>query len=637
VKLSGPSITMNEKIPVIVGAVVTFLVIIDLLMTRRILSYNNTSELLMFILTIFIGYGVGSWILLGYTKRVSKEVRSKSKFINSMYWTVVIIQFSLLAVLLLVLFSNSTGFLSPLVFAVSSILATVTMVAISVKFFSWYKLSNNKNLTILLYGIAAVTLAMSIAEDAGTKLLMIHVVQEKSPPGAITKSSFVYKQSKKYDAEIEYKVVNPQTTTLYLLPNSSLALYDHLNSIVLPIAFVFRWLASTTLLRSVYQRIRKLPLSLWIMLSLPLVLYLVGILRQSLDFEDLLGIDEPYRFYFRLLFRLGGTVGGNILFGLAFFVVARSVNSLKLRDYLIIAAIGDTIVGIALSTSALQQTYGVAAHSLVLLSSFMFSMGLYLSAISVSQDSSLRKLIRTSATNLIYNIGSAQMEKEIENRVRKVIQNQQKELEQQTGGFSYEVSEYDMKEYIQQVIQERNSSTVLIREKSVGTVQKPASITDRPSISSTATSAAAEKEKTHNTTIDDLVTRLRSAGAIVHTSTVNRPDSSKVPEDMKMEVLKVNGENVLVFQYKDDAAFADILAKKSMLDGSFEYKNDVTTSRSHTYRATNLAARYSGDNLQIIYLLESILGKETSRSAMASNKDMETEAARLAKENGTQN
>jgi hypothetical protein len=119
---------MNEKIPVIAGAVVTFLVIIDLLMTRRILSYNNTSELLMFILTILIGYGVGSWILLGYTKRVSKEVRSKSKFINSMYWTVVIIQFSLLAVLLLVLFSNSTGFLSPLVFAVSSILATVTMV-----------------------------------------------------------------------------------------------------------------------------------------------------------------------------------------------------------------------------------------------------------------------------------------------------------------------------------------------------------------------------------------------------------------------------------------------------------------------------------------------------------------------------
>jgi hypothetical protein len=69
------SITMNRKIPVIVGAVVTFLVIIDLLMTRQILPYNNDSELLMFILTIIIGYGIGSWVLLGYTKRVSKEIR----------------------------------------------------------------------------------------------------------------------------------------------------------------------------------------------------------------------------------------------------------------------------------------------------------------------------------------------------------------------------------------------------------------------------------------------------------------------------------------------------------------------------------------------------------------------------------
>jgi hypothetical protein len=244
------------------------------------------------------------------------------------------------------------------------------------------------------------------------------------------------------------------------------------------------------------------------------------------------------------------------------------VTSLKLRDYLIIAAIGDTIVGISLSTSALQQTYGVAAHSLVLLSSYMFSMGLYLSAISVSQDSSLRKLIRTSATNLIYNIGSAQMEQEIESRVRKVIQKQQKEMEQQTGGFSYEVSEYDMKDYIQQVIRERNTSSVLIRQKSVETVQEQSSIADRPSISSTATPAAAEEEKnTYNTTIDDLVTSLRSAGATVHTSTLNTPASSKASEGMEIEVLKVNGENVQVFEYKDNnAAFADILAKRTMLD-----------------------------------------------------------------------
>jgi hypothetical protein len=106
-------------------------------------------EAIMFILTIIIGYGIGSWILLGYAKRVSEEISAKSRFINLMHWTVTIVQFSLLIILLVVLFSNTTGFLSPSVFAISSVVASIIMGVISFKFFSWYKLRNYKNLTIL--------------------------------------------------------------------------------------------------------------------------------------------------------------------------------------------------------------------------------------------------------------------------------------------------------------------------------------------------------------------------------------------------------------------------------------------------------------------------------------------------------
>ena len=113
-----------------------------------------------------------------------------------------------------------------------------------------------------------------------------------------------------------------------------------------------------------------------------------------------------------ILFR-AGTIGGNILFGLVFFIVAWKIKAGKLRDYLTIAGIGDTIVGIALSTSALQQTYRVAAHSLVLLSSCLFCMGMYVSAIAVSQDNSLRKAIKKSIPVLFDNVGSAQIEKEL--------------------------------------------------------------------------------------------------------------------------------------------------------------------------------------------------------------------------------
>lgn len=457
----------SRKAAVLVGIVIIFLVIIDLLVTRQVLPSYKDIEVIIFVLTVTIGYGIGSWILLGYIGRVSKEIRAKSRFINLMHWTVMVVQFSLFGILLFVLFSNSptnTRFLSHTVFAVSSTLATVTMGVISFKFFSWYKLSEYKNFTVLFYGIAALTLGMSIAEDVGTKLLMVQEVEEKTPPGAIIQSSFQYKASDKYDAEVIRKEVNPDTTALLILPNSNLENYNLLNSTVLPIAFVFRWIASTTLLRGVYQRIGKLPLSFWIILSLPLILYLVGKMPGFFAGESLAGVDEAYRYFFRILFR-AGTIGGNIVFGLAFFVIARRLPSSRIKDYLIITAIGDTIVGIALSTSALEPTYGVAAHSLVMLSSYMFSIGLYICAISLSQDNSLRKSIRRSNIGLVDNIGTAQMEQELRKKILKIVEDAKDKMEEQTGGLSYSMTEKDVSDYMELVIDERKLSTILNKEQ----------------------------------------------------------------------------------------------------------------------------------------------------------------------------
>src|ERR671913_1154073 len=425
-------------------------------MTRQILPYTNDSEVIMFILTVVIGYGIGSWILLQYTTQISKEIRTKSRFINLMHWTVIIIQFSLFVVLLFMLFSNTgSRILSPSVFAVSSITSSIVIGLISFKLISWYKLSHYKNLIILFYGIAALTLGPSILEDAGTKLLLVQVIQEKSPPGATIESSFLYKPSEKYDGEIIYKIVNPDTTILYIIPNSSLIYYNLLNSTVLPIAFVFRWIASTTLLRSLYQRVGKLSLVFWIILSLPLIFYLIGKAPGFFSGESFSGVDEQYRYFFRLLFRIG-TIGGNILFGLVFFIFIKSLVPSKLKDYLIMVGIGETIVGISLSTSAIEPTYGVAAHSLVLLSSYLFSIGLYLSAISISNDISLRKSIKGSMHGLVGTIGSAQMEQEIEKKVTKIIQIQQKELEKQVGGFFSEVTETNVKDYVKLAIKVRD-------------------------------------------------------------------------------------------------------------------------------------------------------------------------------------
>ncbi|MDP9288613.1 MAG: hypothetical protein M3P08_10495 [Thermoproteota archaeon] len=305
----------SRKVAVITACVVIFLVVVDLLMTRQIVPYNNTSETVMFILTVVVAYGVGSWILLGYTKQAISGLRAKSHFINIMYWAVTIIQFCLLAILIFVIFNNSSRIPVLSVYLISSSSALSIIGIISFKFFSWYS-RGKRNVMVLFFGIATATFGFSILEDAYTKLILVQVVEEKSPLGAIPQSSFLYITDKKYHAEIQYKVVNSHTTTLWILPSSLTSLKNSLDYLTV-FPYLFTWLAVATLLRQYYQTIRigKLPLKFWIILSIPMALYLIG---SGLIFHAY----DPYRFYFRILFR-AGTIGSSVLFGLAFYLITR--------------------------------------------------------------------------------------------------------------------------------------------------------------------------------------------------------------------------------------------------------------------------------------------------------------------------
>ncbi len=479
-KLISTTFSMgNRQIPIVAGGVIVVLIILDLLATRQILYLDNTSEIILFTLTVVVGYGVCSWILLEYTRRITANLRSKSILANIMHWAVTIIQFSMFTILLFVLFNNSINcypyfsectnvrLQTTSVYVIASIGASVIMGIISFKFFSWYKL-NKRNFMVLFYGLAAATFAIAITEDAYTKLMFVHVVEEKSASNATPQASFIYETFEKYHGEIQYKVVNPVTTTLWVLPSSLVSLKNSLDYLA-ALPYIFTWLAVATLLRKYYQSIRpgKFPIKFWIMLSIPLVLYLVG---SGLIIS--LPADIPYRFYFRLIFR-AGTIGSSVLFGLAYYIATKGLSGIRVKDYLVISAMGIIPIGIANEISALQQTFGVAAHSFVFLSSYLFSIGLYSLAVSVSQDSSLRKSIRNSTMDvakLLDIIGTPQMDQEIERRVLNTAKEEQSVLLKQTG-IEPSLTERDMKQYLGTVLKEikilKNIDEILRKGKDI--------------------------------------------------------------------------------------------------------------------------------------------------------------------------
>jgi hypothetical protein len=122
---------------------------------------------------------------------------------NLMHWGVTIVQFSLLGLLVFSIYNNSINcngyfdfctsslFQTNSVYVISAITACIILGIMSFKFFAWYKI-NRRNLIILFYGLAA-TIAIVIAEDVYTKLIIIHIVEEKTSGGVAAQSSFVYK------------------------------------------------------------------------------------------------------------------------------------------------------------------------------------------------------------------------------------------------------------------------------------------------------------------------------------------------------------------------------------------------------------------------------------------------------------
>jgi hypothetical protein len=127
-----------------------------------------------------------------------------------------------------------------------------------------------------------------------------------------------------------------------------------------------------------------------------------------------------------------------------------------IRDYLMMAG-----YGFMLFFSASQATLSATAYppsrfatvSFYGLGSYLILIGLYLSALSVSEDDELRNYIKKSAlqeSKFLHNIGSsslAEREREVMTRVLSKSKEQQQMLTENTGVKS-SLTEEEIKEYV---------------------------------------------------------------------------------------------------------------------------------------------------------------------------------------------
>jgi hypothetical protein len=249
-------------------------------------------------------------------------------------------------------------------------------------------------------------------------------------------------------------------TVLFIEPGSATAILNYAYVISSITSFFLTWGATTLLLRHYSRRLGRVKY--WIIVSIPLAYFLSQFLTLSLNLFEPLLISNPAFFgiLLTLSFSLSKPAGG-ILFGVAFWTVARKLSHNNIvRNYMIISAYGFLLLFVSNQAIVLVSVpyppFGLVTILFMGLSSYLILIGIYSSAVSVAHDVKLRQSIRKAVeqqSELLGNIGTAQMEQELQKRVIRFVKEHSDKMTEETGVQS-SVAEDDMKQYLNEVLTE---------------------------------------------------------------------------------------------------------------------------------------------------------------------------------------
>jgi hypothetical protein len=151
---------------------------------------------------------------------------------------------------------------------------------------------------------------------------------------------------------------------------------------------------------------------------------------------------------------------GAFFFGIGFWSMARKIQQKSLKSFLAISAYGLILLFVTNQATLLLNTLfpplGLMTACFVGLSSFLLLVGTYSAAVSVSNDTRIRKAIRSSVeteSHLIGDIGDAEMQMTLNAKVFSMMNKLQKRLQEDTQVES-SLTDDDIKNYTNQVIQE---------------------------------------------------------------------------------------------------------------------------------------------------------------------------------------
>ena len=189
---------------------------------------------------------------------------------------------------------------------------------------------------------------------------------------------------------------------MHIIPLATFSLLNFGYVMTSIVSFGLTWIATVFLMRHYSKNLGKSKY--WLIVSIPLFYFLIQFEPLVLNTFSSYQLSDPVQFgvVYTILFTASNSIGG-ILFGVAFWNIARNLPSGPLKDYLTISAYG-LILFFSSNQAILLADYnfppfGLPTITLVGISSYLIFIGIYCSALSIAQDSKLRESIRKLAAD----------------------------------------------------------------------------------------------------------------------------------------------------------------------------------------------------------------------------------------------
>ncbi len=344
---------------------------------------------------LFIGI---QFIFLYYIKLYLKY---ESSLFSIMYKITLLLHLVMIGILIItvlnIIIQNQYSFyLSKIAVGIGSTFASIIFVLLSKRLFSWYKKVNNN--LILLFGFAFLLLGITkIVFELGI-FISLYDYDEMITSGTI----------------VEF----PDYTR-----NAVLSFFQDSYWIFAVISFFLLWLGTVFLIQNYKEAVGKNKYRMLTILSL--LVFVPTPIGIYFNESDIGNVIDPVAFY---IFTTFNSTIAAILFFVTFSTLSRSITSeYPLKNYLFITGIGLLLYFISDQSTIEQHAYPpYGMISLVFLgySAYLIFVGILSSAISLSRNIEVRKLVHNILKDrFLYDISLGQLYTENETHVKKIIDN----------------------------------------------------------------------------------------------------------------------------------------------------------------------------------------------------------------------